>query len=182
MTWPINANPSIGSRNLRRRQSSISQAGVHKIGIGSLTFSGKVKSNCAQLFKLGAMDNSNQLVNRYVAEKCEQFTIVKLRLEQLLRIFCALQTSQVLHISMNAQLTCHNNFNLMVKMLLIFPLLRFCTLVILVQENISLRYKRSCLRLVKKPIGEIMRGNKLYFLIDYKILEGFGSCRHERAQ
>ena len=51
MTWPINANPSIGSRNLRRRQSSISQAGVHKIGIGSLTFSGKVKSNCAQLFK-----------------------------------------------------------------------------------------------------------------------------------
>ena len=29
----------------------------------------------------------------------------KLRLEQLLRIFRALQTSQVLHISMNAQLT-----------------------------------------------------------------------------
>ena len=128
------------------------------------------------------VDNSNQLVNRYAAEKCEQFTIVKLRLEQLLRIFCALQTSQVLHISMNAQLTCHNNFNLVVKMLSIFPLLRFCTLVILVQENISLRYKRSCLRLVKKPTGEIMRGNKLYLLIDYKILEGFGSCRHERAQ
>ena len=64
-------------------------------------------------------------------------------------------------------------------MLLTFPLLRFCALVILFQGNISLRYKRSCLRLVKKPIGEIMRGNKL---IDYKILEGFGSCRHERAQ
>ena len=67
-------------------------------------------------------------------------------------------------------------------MLLIFPLLRFCALVILFQENISLRYKRSCLRLIKKPTGEIMRGNKLYFLIDYKILEGFGSCRHEHAQ
>ena len=38
----------------------------------------------------------------------------RLRLEQLLRIFCALQTSQVLHISMNAPLTFHNNFNLMV--------------------------------------------------------------------
>ena len=76
------------------------------------------------------VDNSIQLVNRYAAEKCEQFTIVKFRdtwevwralkklerrsLEQLLRIFCALQTSQVLHISMNAQLTFHNNFNLMV--------------------------------------------------------------------
>ena len=38
----------------------------------------------------------------------------RLRLEQLLRIFCALQTSQVLHISMIAPLTFHNNFNLMV--------------------------------------------------------------------
>ena len=27
-----------------------------------------------------------------------------------------------------------------------------------------------------------MRVNKLYFLINYKILEGFGSWRHERAQ
>ena len=60
-------------------------------------------------------------------------------------------------------------------MLLMFPLLRFCALIILFQENISLRCKQSCLRLVKKPRGEFMRVNKLYFLIDYKILEGFGS-------
>ena len=67
-------------------------------------------------------------------------------------------------------------------MLLIYPLLRFCALVILFQENISLRYKRSCLRLVKKPTGEFMRANELYFLIEYKILEGFVCWRHERAQ
>ena len=60
-------------------------------------------------------------------------------------------------------------------MLLMFPLLRFCALIILFQENISLRCKQSCLRLVKKPTCEFMRVNKLYFLIDYKILEGFGS-------
>ena len=55
-------------------------------------------------------------------------------------------------------------------------------LIILFQENISLRYKRSCLRLVKKLTGEFMRVNELYFLIEYKILEGFVCWRHERAQ
>ena len=53
---------------------------------------------------------------------------------------------------------------------LIFPLLRFSALIILFQENISLRCKRSCLRLVKKLTGEFMRVNELYFLIEYKIL------------
>ena len=56
---------------------------------------------------------------------------------------------------------------------LIFPLLRFGALIILFKENISLRCKRSCLRLVKKLTGEITRVNELYFLIEYKILEGF---------
>ena len=56
---------------------------------------------------------------------------------------------------------------------LIFPLLRFDALIILFKENISLRFKRSCLRLVKKLTGEITRVNELYFLIEYKILEGF---------
>ena len=51
-----------------------------------------------------------------------------------------------------------------------FPLLRFSALIILFQENIWLRCKRSCLRLVKKPTGEFMRVNELYFLIEYKIL------------
>ena len=56
---------------------------------------------------------------------------------------------------------------------LIFPLLHFSALIILFKENISLRCKRSCLRLVKKLTGEFMRVNELYFLIEYKILEGF---------
>ena len=56
---------------------------------------------------------------------------------------------------------------------LIFPLLRFGALIILFKENISLRCKRSCLRLVKKLTGEITRVNELYFLIEYKIIEGF---------
>ena len=66
---------------------------------------------------------------------------------------------------------------------LIFPLLRFGALIILFKENISLRCKRSCLRLVKKLTGEIMRFNELYFLIEYKILEGFVCdvmCVHNR--
>ena len=54
---------------------------------------------------------------------------------------------------------------------LIFPLLRFSALIILFQENISLRCKRSCLRLVKKLTGGFMRVNELYFLIEYKILK-----------
>ena len=53
---------------------------------------------------------------------------------------------------------------------LLLPLLRFSALIILFQENISLRCKRSCLRLVKKLTGEFMRVNELYFLIEYKIL------------
>ena len=53
-----------------------------------------------------------------------------------------------------------------------FPLLCFSTLIILFQENILLRCKRSCLRLVKKLTGEFMRVNELYFLIEYKILWG----------
>ena len=40
----------------------------------------------------------------------------------------------------------------------------------LFQENISLRCKRSRLRLVKKLTSEFMRVNELYFLIEYKIL------------
>ena len=56
---------------------------------------------------------------------------------------------------------------------LLLPLLRFSALIILFQENISLRCKRSCLRLVKKLTGEFMRVNELYFLIEFKILEGF---------
>ena len=52
----------------------------------------------------------------------------------------------------------------------IIPLLRFSALIILFQENISLRCKRSCLRLVKKLTGEFIRVNELYFLIEYKIL------------
>ena len=52
-------------------------------------------------------------------------------------------------------------------------MLRFSALIILFQENISLRCKRSCLRLVKKLTGEFMRVNELYFLIEYKILTGF---------
>ena len=66
---------------------------------------------------------------------------------------------------------------------LILPLLRFGALIILFKENISLRCKRSCLRLVKKLTGEIMRFNELYFLIEYKILEGFVCdvmCVHNR--
>ena len=46
-------------------------------------------------------------------------------------------------------------------------------LVIFAQVKNSLRYKRSCLRLVKKLTGKFMRVNELYFLIEYKILEGF---------
>ena len=65
---------------------------------------------------------------------------------------------------------------------LIFLLLRFSALIILFQESISLRCKRSCLRLVKKLTGEFMRVNELYFLIEYKILKGFDCWRHERAQ
>ena len=48
---------------------------------------------------------------------------------------------------------------------LIFPLL-FSALIILFQENISLRCKRSCLRLVKKLTGEFMRVNELYVLMN----------------
>ena len=53
----------------------------------------------------------------------------------------ALQTSQVLHISMNAQLTYEpiEPDGLNVVKGLIFPLLRFSALIILFQENISLR-------------------------------------------
>ena len=50
------------------------------------------------------------------------------------------------------------------------PLLRFSVLIILFQENISLRCKLSCLRFFKKLTGEFMRVNELYFLIEYKIL------------
>ena len=53
---------------------------------------------------------------------------------------------------------------------LLLSLSRFSALIILFQENISLRCKRSCLRLVKKLTGEFMRVNELYFLIEYKIL------------
>ena len=63
-------------------------------------------------------------------------------------------------------------FNLLILCsTLIFPLLRFSALVILAQVKNSLRYKRSCLRLVKKLTGKFMRVNELYFLIEYKILE-----------
>ena len=55
-------------------------------------------------------------------------------------------------------------------------------LVIFAQVKNSLRYKRSCLRLVKKLTGKFMRVNELYFLIEYKILEGFVWRRHESAQ
>ena len=96
---------------------------------------------------------------------------------------------QVLHISMNAQLTYKpivlwhfQPDGLNVVNGLIFPLLRFSALIILFQESISLRCKRSCLRLVKKLTGEFMRVNELYFLIEYKILKGFVCWRHERAQ
>ena len=70
---------------------------------------------------------------------------------------------------MNAQLT-YEPDGLNVVKGLIFPLLRFSALIILFQENISLRCQRSCLKLVKKPTGEVMRVNELYFLIEYKIL------------
>ena len=83
----------------------------------------------------------------------------------------------MLHISMNAQLIYEpivlkhfqpDGLNVIKGLLL--PLLRFSALIILFQENISLRCKRSCLRLVKKLTGEFMRVNELYFLIEYKIL------------
>ena len=86
----------------------------------------------------------------------------------------------MLHISMNAQLIYEpivlkhfqpDGLNVIKGLLL--PLLRFSALIILFQENISLRCKRSCLRLVKKLTGEFMRVNELYFLIECKILEGF---------
>ena len=86
----------------------------------------------------------------------------------------------MLHISMNAQLIYEpivlkhfqpDGLNVVKGLLL--PLLRFSALIILFQENISLRCKRSCLRLVKKLTGEFMRVNELYFLIEYKILKGF---------
>ena len=83
----------------------------------------------------------------------------------------------MLHISMNAQLIYEpivlkhfqpDGLNVIKGLLL--PLLRFSALIILFQENISLRCKRSCLRLVKKLTGEFMRVNELYFLIEYKII------------
>ena len=91
--------------------------------------------------------------------------------------FVEYERSQVLHISMNAQLMYEaivlkhfqpDGLNVVKGLLL--PPSRFSALIILFQENISLRCKRSCLRLVKKLTGEFMRVNELYFLIEYKII------------
>ena len=65
---------------------------------------------------------------------------------------------------------------------MIFSLLRFSALIILFQQIISPRCKRSCLRLVKKLTGEFMRVSELHFLIEYKILKGFVCWCRERAQ
>ena len=65
---------------------------------------------------------------------------------------------------------------------MIFSLLRFSALIILFQQTISPRCKRSCLRLVKKLTGEFMRVSELHFLIEYKILKGFVCWCRERAQ
>ena len=65
---------------------------------------------------------------------------------------------------------------------MIFSLLRFSALIILFQQIISPRCKRSCLWLVKKLTGEFMRVSELHFLIEYKILKGFVCWCRERAQ
>ena len=65
---------------------------------------------------------------------------------------------------------------------MIFSLLRFSALIILFQQIISPRCKRSCLRLVKKLTGEFMRVNEHHFLIEYKIFKGFVWWCRERAQ
>ena len=65
---------------------------------------------------------------------------------------------------------------------MIFSLLRFSALIILFQQIISPRCKRSCLRLVKKLTGEFMRVSELHFLIEYKILKGFVCWCRERVQ
>ena len=65
---------------------------------------------------------------------------------------------------------------------MIFSLLRFSALIILFQQIISPRCKRSCLRLLKKLTGEFMRVSELHFLIEYKILKGFVCWCRERAQ
>ena len=65
---------------------------------------------------------------------------------------------------------------------MIFSLLRFSALIILFQQIISPRCKRSCLRLVKKLTGEFMRVSELHFLIEYKILKGFVCWCREHAQ
>ena len=65
---------------------------------------------------------------------------------------------------------------------MIFSLLRFTALIILFQQIISPRCKRSCLWLVKKLTGEFMRVSELHFLIEYKILKGFVCWCRERAQ
>ena len=65
---------------------------------------------------------------------------------------------------------------------MIFSLLRFSALIILFQQIISPRCKRSCLWLVKKLTGEFMRVSELHFLIEYKILKGFVCWCREHAQ